>query len=55
MVAIEIPLRSFSITMGSSGDFNELRKLFEKREGENGLGCRWTVLMMLLDGVVLMK
>ena len=33
MAAIEIPLRSFSITLGSSGGLNELRKLSEKEGG----------------------
>lgn len=33
MAAVEIPLRSFSITLGSRGDFNELRNFFEKEGG----------------------
>lgn len=40
MAAIEIPLRSFSITLGSSGDFNELRKFSETEGGRPRLGLK---------------
>ena len=40
MAAVEITLRSFSITLGSSGDFNELRKFFEKEGVRPRLGLQ---------------
>lgn len=55
MAAVEIPLRSFSITLGSRGDFNELRNFFEKEGGRPRPGLQMDSLMILLDGVVLMK